>query len=222
MATTVSSRPTLLVLFCLSYFMLSIYAQHACALSFNLSFADPRSPNLATLINCTGDAFIASDSLELTKDRPTVRYENATMLMVVDLRINSSAYNVNATVDLRSYLPEDVLVGFSAGTGVGGEQHQILSWSFSSTLEPKTAVLEPAPPPLSIVDPITSKHGKKVGTTLIAVIVPLLVLVACAAMGLLVWRRHKRKSNEASYDSDDHEQDYRAELERGVAASGPR
>ncbi|TVU08735.1 hypothetical protein EJB05_42147, partial [Eragrostis curvula] len=125
--------------------------------------------------------------------------------------------------DPRSYLPEDVAVGFSAATGNAGEQHQILSWpSFSSTLEPKTAILEPSPPPRSSVDPIISKQGSKGGATLIAVVVPLLVLVACAAVGLFLWQRHKkRKLNEANDDRNDHEQDYRAELERGVAASGP-
>ncbi|TVU08723.1 hypothetical protein EJB05_42135, partial [Eragrostis curvula] len=267
----VCSRPTpTFVLFCLSYFIFFVHVRHTSALSFNLSFSDPRNPNPATLINIPGrdnDAFFSPNTLELTRnsrninstystgraqytqtmrlwDRTTgemasftttfsfqitpdpstttVRYENATELLVVDLRISNTSYRVSATVDLRSYLPEDVAVGFSAATGAAGEQHQILTWSFNSTLEPKTTRMEPAPPPRSSVDDATtSKHRKKAAVPLVAVLVPLLVLVACAAVGLLLWRRHKkRKSNEAS--DDDQEQDYRAELERGVAASGPR
>ncbi|KAI6699465.1 hypothetical protein NL676_013789 [Syzygium grande] len=38
-------------------------------------------------------------------------------------------------VDLRTILPEQVRVGFSAATGLFVEIHNILSWSFSSTLE---------------------------------------------------------------------------------------
>ncbi|CAD6268885.1 unnamed protein product [Miscanthus lutarioriparius] len=66
----------------------------------------------------------------------TVRYENVTKFLAVELTINGdTSYYVNATVDLKSYLPEHVAIGFSAATGGGGEQHQILSWSFISTLQ---------------------------------------------------------------------------------------
>lgn len=41
------------------------------------------------------------------------------------------------TVDLSNVLPEWVRVGFSASTGTDFELHQILSWSFNSTLETK-------------------------------------------------------------------------------------
>ena len=33
----------------------------------------------------------------------TVRYDNVTKLLLVDLKINGQSYNVNTTVDLRSY-----------------------------------------------------------------------------------------------------------------------
>ncbi|TVU08726.1 hypothetical protein EJB05_42138, partial [Eragrostis curvula] len=243
MGTTVSFRPSRLLLSCLSYFTFSIYVHHACALSFNLSFSDTQRPNnLDTLIHCTGEAYFDANTLQVSRNRrdqsstystgraqytQTMRLWDRTTSEMASFTttfsfqitpdpstnrfgdgINDAAYNVSTAVDLRSYLPEDVLVGFSASTGKAGEQHQILSWSFSSTLEPTT------PPP---------QVRRKVGTTLIAILVPLLVLLACAAVGLLLWRRHKkRQSSETSDDSDDHEQDYRAELERGVVASGPR
>nr|CAB3502451.1 unnamed protein product [Digitaria exilis] len=44
-------------------------------------------------------------------------------------------YNVSAAVDLRAAgLPQQAAVGFSAATGGFVESHQILSWSFESTL----------------------------------------------------------------------------------------
>jgi hypothetical protein len=52
-------------------------------------------------------------------------------------------YNLSHEVDLKIVLPENVSVGFSASTSV--ELHQLRSWSFSSSLEPKTV----APPPPS-------------------------------------------------------------------------
>ncbi|CAD6268890.1 unnamed protein product [Miscanthus lutarioriparius] len=79
----------------------------------------------------------------------TVRYENVTKFLAVELTINGdTSYYVNATVDLKSYLPEHVAIGFSAATGGGGEQHQILSWSFISTLQEEQVAQAPPPPPL--------------------------------------------------------------------------
>ncbi|KAJ1276998.1 hypothetical protein BS78_05G260400 [Paspalum vaginatum] len=54
----------------------------------------------------------------------TVRYENVSKLLAVELKINSTSYAVNTTVDLRSYLPQQVAVGFSAATGTSSELHQ--------------------------------------------------------------------------------------------------
>ncbi|OEL21309.1 L-type lectin-domain containing receptor kinase IX.1 [Dichanthelium oligosanthes] len=173
-------------------------------------------------LNSTAATDTTSPRNNLTSGYPmvaTVRYENVSKLLAVDLSINNKSYNVNATVDLRSYLPENVAVGFSAATGLRTEKHQILSWSFSSTLEPKTPTMAPAQPPEA---PVTSKHPQRV--ILISILVPLLSLLACAAVGLLLWRQHKTKSripNQTS-DSDCEERPDRAELERGVAASGPR
>uniref|UniRef100_A0A7N2L796 Protein kinase domain-containing protein n=1 Tax=Quercus lobata TaxID=97700 RepID=A0A7N2L796_QUELO len=46
-------------------------------------------------------------------------------------------------VDLKTILPEWVRVGFSAATGALVESHTILSWSFSSNLEPKHRFTQP-------------------------------------------------------------------------------
>ncbi|KAF8694062.1 hypothetical protein HU200_038515 [Digitaria exilis] len=149
----------------------------------------------------------------------TVRYVNVTGLLAVQLTINGTSYYVNATVDLKSYLPERVAVGFSAATGANGEQHQVLSWTFTSTLQE---------PPASSMQ---QQHKKRSGGTLtIAVLVPLLLLSACAAAAVLIWQKRRRSPGGFGITSDDdddndnyqEQNNNRAELERGVAASGPR
>ena len=88
-------------------------------------------------VNSTATKNTTSLTTDLTSSvmTATVRYVNVTKLLAVQLVINGTSYNVNTTVDLRSYLPERVAVGFSAATGYAGELNQILSWSFTSTLQ---------------------------------------------------------------------------------------
>ncbi|XP_044443333.1 L-type lectin-domain containing receptor kinase IX.1-like [Triticum aestivum] len=151
----------------------------------------------------------------------TVKYHNDSKMLAVDLLIDDALYQVKATVDLSRYLPEEVAVGFSAATGEVAELHQILSWSFNSTLGSKKEAPPPAEPPLPIPTSSISKH-KKLVPILLAILVPLLFLLVCAA-AVLGWRRHqKRRANEGS--SSDSEEQFvdRASLERGVAAGGPK
>lgn len=173
-------------------------------------------------LTSTASTDTTSPTHNLTSGYPmvaTVRYENVTQLLAVHLQINATSYHVNATVDLRRYLPEDVAVGFSAATGALGEQHQILSWSFSSTLQRPT-IAPVGPPPQSPDGPIVPSK-KKAGGILIPVLVPLLSLSACAAVGLVLWRRRRSRRRPGESSDSDYEE-HRAELERGVAASGPR
>jgi hypothetical protein len=164
-------------------------------------------------LNSTASTDTSSPTRNLTSYHEmvaTVRYVNVTKFLAVELNINGTSYYVKATVDLSTYLPEYVAVGFSAATGDAGERYQILSWSFASTLEPKQ-----------------QKHPQRVLTYVLA---PLLFLLACAALlAFLVWQKRNRRRRRsggipnASSDSDYEQQDDdRAELERGVAASGPR
>jgi hypothetical protein len=142
-------------------------------------------------INSTASTDTTSPTRNLTsgyKMTATVTYENVTRFLAVELNINGTSYYVNATVDLRRYLPEYVTVGFSASTGDPGEQHQILSWSFASTLE----VPAPAPPPHLTPDNI--QHPKKRVVLLTSVLAPLLFLLACAALlAFLVWQKRNRR-----------------------------
>jgi hypothetical protein len=142
-------------------------------------------------INSTASTDTTSPTRNLTsgyKMTATVTYENVTRFLAVELNINGTSYYVNTTVDLRRYLPEYVTVGFSASTGDPGERHQILSWSFASTLE----VPAPAPPPHLTPDNI--QHAKKRVVLLTSVLAPLLFLLACAALlAFLVWQKRNRR-----------------------------
>ncbi|XP_044948685.1 L-type lectin-domain containing receptor kinase IX.1-like [Hordeum vulgare subsp. vulgare] len=154
----------------------------------------------------------------------TIKYHNGSKLLSVDLLIDDALYQVNATIDLRVYLPEEVAIGFSAATGWAAELHRILSWSFSSTLQ--LAPNKEAPPPAQLPPPTSNKHTRLV-VTLLSVLVPLLFLLVCVAM-ITIWRRlvkrrSKRANGNSSSDSDDEEHCVnRADLERGVAAGGPK
>jgi hypothetical protein len=69
----------------------------------------------------------------------SVRYDAGTSTLSAMLRSDSmpelSAYTVSANVDLKAAgLAQDAAVGFSAAIGDFVEEHQILSWSFESTL----------------------------------------------------------------------------------------
>ncbi|PUZ48636.1 hypothetical protein GQ55_7G261000 [Panicum hallii var. hallii] len=68
-----------------------------------------------------------------------VRYDANASTLSATLRFDDQPglgiYNVSAPVDLRAEeLPRQAAVGFSAATGDYVESHQILSWSFESTL----------------------------------------------------------------------------------------
>ncbi|XBI68563.1 hypothetical protein VPH35_047748 [Triticum aestivum] len=78
-----------------------------------------------------------------------ISYGNHTQILAAVLQVGNATYNVSTTVDLRDHLPSVVAIGFSAATGRGVEIHQIISWSFNSTLDPSMQsfkVLQPKSP----------------------------------------------------------------------------
>ncbi|KAF7040004.1 hypothetical protein CFC21_049939 [Triticum aestivum] len=68
-----------------------------------------------------------------------ISYGNDTKILAAVLQIGDVTYHVNTSVDLRQLLPNVVSIGFSGATGVAVELHQIMSWSFNSTLDPSPA-----------------------------------------------------------------------------------
>ncbi|CAN6180241.1 unnamed protein product [Urochloa humidicola] len=134
-----------------------------------------------------------------------VHYDNSTKMLTADLQIGDTLYHVNATVDLKRSLPGTVAVGFSASTGDCVELHELLSWSFNSTLETKVDQSEPSTMKL-----------------LVRVVVPVITMVlVCACVGLLLWKMRTRRRNAQPYqgtDSDSSELNImEADFERGVA-----
>ncbi|WVZ62974.1 hypothetical protein U9M48_012660 [Paspalum notatum var. saurae] len=149
----------------------------------------------------------------------TINYHNHSKLLTADLQINGSWYHVNTTIDLSSVLPEEVAVGFSAATGLSAELHRVLTWSFNSTLAAKVAS-----PPTTTTTTDTGDELQKI-RLLLGVLVPLLFLSLCAAAGGYLLVRQRRRSTPQAHeagDSSEEELERAAELERGVAAGGPR
>lgn len=111
-----------------------------------------------------------------------ITYDNATKLLAANLTMDGGVtwYKVSAAIDLRSSLPEEVAVGFSAATGLGVQVNEILSWTFDSTS-----------PSVS-----RRRRGGRV-LLLVAVLVPVLfataaIALCCALLGFRPWRRHTR------------------------------
>ncbi|CAL5076055.1 unnamed protein product [Urochloa decumbens] len=140
-----------------------------------------------------------------------VRYNNSTNILTADLQIGDTLYHVSATVDLQGSLPGTVAIGFSASTGDCVELHELLSWSFNSTLETKADQSEPSTTKVKL---------------LVRVLIPVTtVVLVCAGAGLLLWKTRTRRRDTQPYqgtDSDDSSEQImiEADFERGVA--GPR
>uniref|UniRef100_A0A0D9XCN5 Protein kinase domain-containing protein n=1 Tax=Leersia perrieri TaxID=77586 RepID=A0A0D9XCN5_9ORYZ len=157
--------------------------------------------------------------------RATVSYDNSTMLLLVDLNVNATlSYQVISTVDLRNVLPEEVAVGFSATTGFSAELHQVLSWSFTSTLQPRAPAPPPAYGPAPQSPPIPHTKTEPSKKLLVMILAP--VVIACAVSGLILWLwmkkpRRKLRDEGATNGSDSEEKHEDGdELERGVI--GPK
>ncbi|KAK3133127.1 hypothetical protein QOZ80_6AG0532680 [Eleusine coracana subsp. coracana] len=153
---------------------------------------------------------LASDVMMIAR----INYDNRTKLLAVDLGINGSSYRVSHTVDLKSVLPEKVAIGFSAATGSAAELHRVSFWSFDSSIEDKS----------SSISPVQSSEPS-IKLLLVKVLVPTLAVSICAAVGLLLWMRQKRRRqtqlNIGGTSGSESDQDGEAVLlQRGVA--GPR
>jgi hypothetical protein len=153
-----------------------------------------------------------------------VAYDNSTETLSVTLRMNGARYRVSANVDMRRSLPQMVAVGFSAATGRNVEAHQLLSWSFNSSLAMSPGEA-PAPVPSQA---ITSRRHSKAHSSTIALAVSAaaaVFVVICALIGfvlmrkLRIWKKSKEASGGGGDGELDDEHDGEAEFEKGV---GPK
>ncbi|KAM3311774.1 hypothetical protein ACQJBY_032031 [Aegilops geniculata] len=150
-----------------------------------------------------------------------IEYDNVSSLLSLTLWLGDGRgrnYSLSSKVDLKSALPEQVAVDFSAGTSSSVELHQLSSWFFNSSLEPKAVTVAPPAPP----SPGSGSHssgviaGASAGATLF------LVLVIVSAV-ILIRRRGNKKKREVEEDdmgSEDEDGDPAVEIEMG--STGPR
>lgn len=103
---------------------------------------DPYGDHIGIDINSVQSLSVNTTSL-LSLGRPmtaTVTFDNVTRMLVASLQLHDdpSGHPVEVSkqlpADLTSLLPPEVAVGFSGSTGDSTELHQILAWSFNSTL----------------------------------------------------------------------------------------
>ncbi|KAL6655481.1 hypothetical protein ACP70R_006307 [Stipagrostis hirtigluma subsp. patula] len=72
-----------------------------------------------------------------------IGYDGGTKRLDTGIRIGDVAHHINASVDMRRSLPREVAIGFLSTTGQPIELHNVLSWSFNSTLGRKDSSLVP-------------------------------------------------------------------------------
>ncbi|KAE8799385.1 L-type lectin-domain containing receptor kinase IX.1 [Hordeum vulgare] len=118
----------------------------------------------------------------------TVKYDNSTTRLDVVLSVGDTTYNLSATIDLRSLLPDQVSIGFSAATGAAfGSNHTVLSCSFQSTL-----------PTVTTSTPLPSTWSTK----LIAGVAAAAVLVLLLGVTVAVLLRRASRRNGQPDDKD--------------------
>ncbi|MQL73877.1 hypothetical protein Taro_006204 [Colocasia esculenta] len=121
----------------------------------------------------------------------TISYDARTTNLSVFLQENGTLRNLFSVVDLSKVLPDRVYVGFSAATGGNVQFHQILSWSFNSSL-------------VVISDRTGSDRNKNKKINIGLVVSVLAGVGALAAGAVLVWlliaRRRRRKRSTGGMD----------------------
>uniref|UniRef100_A0ACD5ZW26 Uncharacterized protein n=1 Tax=Avena sativa TaxID=4498 RepID=A0ACD5ZW26_AVESA len=145
-----------------------------------------------------------------------IQYDNISSILALTLSLGDgrdSNYSVSSKVDLKSELPAEVAVGFSASTAGSVELHQLLSWHFKSSLERKT-------------EPVVAQLPASSGTSSSGVIAgaaagaSLFFVALFAISALLVCRRRNKKKQEAAEEKDiDSDDELVMEVELGT---GPR
>nr|CAD1828322.1 unnamed protein product [Ananas comosus var. bracteatus] len=115
------------------------------------------------------------------------------------------SYNLSCSIDLTKLLPEKVVIGFSAATGNYAELHQILSWNFVSTFEPKKDTSSPSPnasPPQPLFAPAThsanegSKKKSKIAIVAASAASAGVVLFLVGVVWVFLWRKKSTKGKE--------------------------
>ncbi|KAF2923501.1 hypothetical protein DAI22_07g197000 [Oryza sativa Japonica Group] len=167
-------------------------------------------------INSTAVKLLSDRSLSNVTEPmvASVSYNNSTRMLAVMLQMapqdGGKRYELNSTVDLKSLLPAQVAIGFSAASGWSEERHQVLTWSFNSTLVASEERRENA------------TRGRPAAAVLAGVVVASVVVVGASICLFVMIRRRRisRRRTREEYEmggSDDF--DMNDEFEQGT---GPR
>ncbi|XP_039822073.1 G-type lectin S-receptor-like serine/threonine-protein kinase At1g11410 [Panicum virgatum] len=120
----------------------------------------------------------------------TILFDGATGMLAASLGFHDHPFNKEPAVvtyvlqDPKSLLPQEVAVGFSAGTGTSTQLHQILAWSFDSTLA------APMTPPKGWQN--VNYAGHKSMVVAIAVVVPILALFICGIVSFKIIKKNRK------------------------------
>uniref|UniRef100_A0A0D9X3Z4 non-specific serine/threonine protein kinase n=1 Tax=Leersia perrieri TaxID=77586 RepID=A0A0D9X3Z4_9ORYZ len=160
-----------------------------------------------------------------------IDYDNRSSILSIKLSINGSGYSLSGKVDLKSVLPENVTIGFSASTGASVELHQLYSWYFNSrsSFEQKhtTEIASPLPstPPQPEQPSLPSNSDSGRGGVVVgAIIGATLFIVLLFTMAAVILRRRSRMKkrmeaedgeNVNSDGDDDGEPTMEIEIETG-------
>nr|XP_018685527.1 PREDICTED: L-type lectin-domain containing receptor kinase IX.1-like [Musa acuminata subsp. malaccensis] len=101
-------------------------------------------------------------------------------------------------IDLRDHLPANVTVGFSAATGQVTETHAVVSWSFSSSLQPRSI-----PPPTAPTASDAAKSKSKTGLIVGLVIGAGVLMVTPGLLLFVLWRRRRKSRRRNAADGDE-------------------
>ncbi|KAJ4780837.1 receptor lectin kinase [Rhynchospora pubera] len=152
-----------------------------------------------------------------------ISYNNLTQQLSLQLSQDDNQtanYSITTKVDLKSILPEEIAIGFSAATGLNFELHLLYSWSFNSALEvgPSNNSASEMGPSNSSVSEVGPSNNRKstiiisswVKGAMIASIVLLLMLGTF--LYIIRKKRLTKKINETETVSDESMDD---EFEKG-------
>jgi hypothetical protein len=132
----------------------------------------------------------------------SIKYNSSTL----NLRVSFTMYDnddkpveehISHNVDLRDFLPEKVIVGFSAATGRLYEVHTLRSWSFSSSLLSDENRYQIAAPTSS---PVISEQGNNIGLKVGLGIGTGLAIGLSGLVCTLLWKRRRGRKREFGFD----------------------
>ncbi|KAJ4780835.1 receptor lectin kinase [Rhynchospora pubera] len=113
-----------------------------------------------------------------------ITYNNLTQTLTLQLSQNDNPainFNINTMVDLKSILPKEVVIGFSATTGKLFELHLLYSWSFNSSLD--------------VVNPSTNRKRTLSNGIIGAIIASVVILLLLGTFLYLIGKKHLINKN---------------------------